>query len=425
MKNNGENVRRGKNGALVFSYLNPSSHGFYVSLFVRGGSMHEDFSECGIAHFFEHTAIRNVNKSFGGELYALLDEYGIEFNATTYSEMTQFYLSGAKKNFRFAADVLMRVFLPIALSADEICAERGRIKAEIRESDERTSLLSFTNEIVHEGTSLSRPITGTLKSVRNITKSRLEAYRKRILTPENVFFYVTGNVSDEDLSYLFNLVEALPRGEGKINSNLAPVSRNFFKRIPKIYVKNADFTAARFTFDLDMTSLSLAETDLLYDVLLSGYNSKLFIELSEKRGLFYDVTGSLERYSNIGTLSFSFEVREAVLYEATERIVEILKELAHTPLPENRCMRAPYVDNAQLLLDSPSELAFTFAYDNHIMGMQYSDVDSRMCEYASVSPERIALAAQRIFRLENLTFTVKGNKKKIDTSRLLEVLSNL
>jgi hypothetical protein len=39
-----------------------------------------------------------------GELYPLLDKHGIEFNASTYSEMVQFYITGAKSNFNIAAE---------------------------------------------------------------------------------------------------------------------------------------------------------------------------------------------------------------------------------------------------------------------------------------------------------------------------------
>lgn len=421
----GEEHFKSKNGVDVFRYANRALHGFHLSLFVRAGSMHEAEDECGVSHFFEHAAIRNINRIMNGELYSLLDAYGIEFNASTYSEMIQFYVGGAEKNFRRAAQVLMKVLSPIVLTAAEVSMERARIKAEIRESDERSSLTSFTNATVHGSTSLARSITGTLGSVNGINRARLSLFGERALVAENIFFYATGCVSDGDINELISLIDRAHIGHGSCNRNMAPVSNYFGKRVPEIHIKNADFTMVRFTFDLDMSRVTLAESDLLYDIILGGYNSDFFIELSEKRGMFYDVSGSLERYENIGTLSFSFEIKESALYESVEQTVAILSQMKDRELPEGKCMRAAYTDNAYMLLDDARELNFTFAYDNHIMNAAYGDIDARIRAYSSVTPERIRELAGEIFRTENLTFTMKGRAARVDRGRLLNLLARL
>jgi hypothetical protein len=64
--------------------------------------MHE--SRPGITHFLEHAAIRNVARTMDGGLYQTLDRYGMEFNASTYSEMVQFYITGATPKFSLGAE---------------------------------------------------------------------------------------------------------------------------------------------------------------------------------------------------------------------------------------------------------------------------------------------------------------------------------
>ena len=202
-----EQCRKTKNGVNIYAYKNPASHGFYISLFVKAGSMYESEAENGITHFLEHIAIRNVNAVRGGKLYSELDEYGVDFNASTYSEMVQFFVSGAKKNFAVASSMLTDVLSPIILKSDEIESERKRIRAEIRESDDKTSLLSFSNSFVFEGTSLKRPIAGSSASISRITKAKLESYRKSVFAPENMFFYVTGSFDECDIDLLAELIE--------------------------------------------------------------------------------------------------------------------------------------------------------------------------------------------------------------------------
>ncbi len=419
-----EHVRVLKNGIKLYSCKNPSLNGFYISLFVRAGSMYESERDAGITHFLEHVSIRNVNTLMKGELYSLLDRYGIEFNASTYSEMVQFYVSGAKCNFKVGADIISHLFEPIVLTPEEIRTECGRIKAEIRENDERGSLANFTSSIVHAGTSLARSITGSASSISKISKARLENYRRSVYSCENIFLYVTGSFSDDDIDFLDDLTQNVKLDVHLERKNLAPVSEGFFKRESKIYIKNADYTMVRFTFDMDMTKIGIAESDLLYDILLGGYSSRFFIEMSEREGLFYDIGGASERYGNIGTLSFYYEVKPSVLYRAVERTLELLRSFVSEPPTESECMKAGYVDNAYMLYDDMRELNFTMAYDNHILGAGYSSLDERREAYRTVTPARLAQIADMLFRPENLTLTLKGKKSKTDTQRLEALIRN-
>ena len=417
-----EEKRIAKNGIPVFSYANSHSHGFFISMFLKAGCMYESEEENGITHFLEHAAIRNVNKLMQGNLYRELDRCGMEFNASTYSEMVQFYISGAEPHFRSAAQMISRLLSKIVLDRSELDAERDRIKAEIREVDDKSTLAFIANEEVWKDTALSRPITGTAASVSKITLSRLEKYRERIFSKENIFFYVTGNVNNDNLSYLCDLIGEYELTGYEIHRNEVILPKDFGKREKKIKIKNADFTKIRYSFDVDMSRVSCCELDLLYDAVLGGYSSDFFIELSEKRGLFYDLGGSVERYVGAGVFSFSYELRESKLYEAAAMTAELLRGYSERLRDPEKCMRAGYVDNAYMLLDDVRELCFTFAYDNHILGLGYSDIEERRRAYSEITPERLCEVAREVFRPENLTVTIKGNKKRIVLDKLQNII---
>ena len=418
-----------KNGIEIYSYKNPALHGFSISLFLRAGLMYENEREQGITHFLEHVLIRNINKQKGGKLYATLDRHGVEFNAATYSEMVQFYAHGASANFAVGADVIASFFNPIILTAAEISTERKRIKAEIREGDEKNSIASFSAAQVYAETSLAGSITGTNKSVDRITLTRLEEYRKKVFTKENVFVYVTGAFSESDLEGLCDLVGkadlSTPSLPEDIHCNIAPVSRYFGKRNAAVVVKNADYTSVRFSFDMDMSKVDDNAADVLYDMLLSGYSSPFFIEMSEERGLFYDASGAVEKFKNIGNLYFGYEVKERDIYAAAEITVDILNDYAKNLRSPEEIIKAGYVDNAPLLYDDMRELNFTMAYDNHIMGAGYKTLEDRIAAYRALTPESIRDTARALFRPDNLTVTVKGNKKRIDVEKLKDILAKL
>jgi predicted Zn-dependent peptidase len=114
-----------ENGVRIYAFENPAQHGFYLSLFVRAGSIYEKEEESGITHFLEHALIRNVHHRMGERLYAELDRFGLEFNASTYNEMVHFYVSGAKANFAKGAEILCRVFSEITLPKSEISSMKS------------------------------------------------------------------------------------------------------------------------------------------------------------------------------------------------------------------------------------------------------------------------------------------------------------
>ena len=384
--------------------------------------MYEDEGEGGYSHFFEHIVFRNINRIMAGELYRELDKRGMEFNASTYSEMVQFYVSGADKHFDSAARMISSLLSPIVLDRTELDAERERIKAEIREVDDKSSLAFISGASVWAGTPLARPITGTLGSVSRISLSKLEKYRRRIFNKENIFFYVTGNVTDESLKLLTEYIGTYALDGEEIHDNAAPVPDEFHNRPKSIKLKNADFTKIRYSFDVDMSRVSSWELDLLYDAVLGGYSSDFFIELSEKRGLFYDLGGTVERYVGAGVFSFSYELKESKLYEAARMTADLLRAYTQRVIDADRCMRAVYVDNAYMLLDDPRELCFTFAYENHVLGLGYGGIEDRRRAYESITPERLREVACEVFRPENLTVTLKGHKKRIDINKLETII---
>jgi len=414
-----------KNGAVVYSYKNPALHSFFISLFLRAGSVYESADESGITHFLEHVAIRNVNAIMNGELYRTLDRCGLEFNAYTCQDFVQFYVSGASEHFGVGAEILSRLFSPIVLSKHDVDAERKRIKAEIRESDEKNSLTGFTSRIVYKGSPLANPILGANKTVDRITRRRLEEHRKSSFSKENLFFYVTGSFSGADLASLCERVGQLDIPSAPPREGIIPQPTDFMKRGGGVYVKNADFTMMKFTFDIDEELAQRPECDVIYDMLLCGYNSRFFIEMSENRGLFYDINGSLDRFRGLATFSFSYEVKEKEIYRAAELTVDILKRFLGERLSESDVIRAPYTTNAYMLFDDAREFNFTYAYDNHILDRGYNTVEDRVRAYEAVTAESIIEVAKQIFRLDNLTLTIKGKRSRIDAQRLENILSSL
>lgn len=381
--------------------------------------MYEDEKDNGITHFLEHIIFRNINHLMGGRMYKEIDKMGLYFNGATYKEFMQLYIIGAPKYFQQAFDILTRAFEPVTLPVEDLETEKQRVKAEIRESDDFKTLDYFAGTCVWENTPLSRTIAGSRSNVNCFTRRKMENYRSEVFTSDNLFFYVTGNVSEEDMKEAVRKTGNLSVGSKPLNrKNYAEVPEHFGKRKQNVFVKNSKDTIVQFSFDFDKTKYTYAELTVLYDILFSGENSLIHQELSEKRGMIYSYTSVLEKYNNIGRIYFAYEIKQKDLYESV-RIVksalinlsEDLEEHLKTVLPE-------YTDNAYMVYDDNEDFNWMRAYENHIMNEKSKGIDDTTRGFMEINRNRVEKMAGEIFRPENLVITLKGHKNKIDIERI-------
>lgn len=415
-----------QNGIQIYAYPNEHLHSFCIALYVKAGCLYETDETCGITHFMEHIAFRNIDHIYEHHLYEYLDRYGLTFNACTYKEFVQFSITGSPKYFERAAEILTLVLHPLVLSKEEIDMERQRIKAEIREYDDKSTLDYFTDQIVWEDTPLKNPITGKKKILNAIGKRKLCKNHEEMYTTNHIFFYLTGAVDAQHIHLLSKHAEKYQlKKSNEYRTNTAPIPKTFFKRNGLVEIKKNDVFYVRFSFDIDTSKYTKAELDLFYDVLFSGHSGIIYQELSEKRGLIYSHDASLEQYSNIGNLYFSFEVQQASLLTAIEIIIEHLHKLKKIFPRDLACLTAPYIDNALMMCDHTEDLNWNFAYENHILNCNYADINARINSYAAVTEKRLIEMANEIFTRPNLLLTLKGKKKKIDTQKIKERLSQI
>lgn len=416
-----EEKRMTKSGIPVYSYPNPALHGFCLSLYVRAGSLYETESQSGETHLIEHMVFRNINHRMQGEMYPMLDRCGLSFNAETYKEFVQFYIVGAKEHFADAVTVFSHLFDPMILPRDQILPEKLRIKSEIRESNEATSLDYFSDRIVWDNTSLARSILGRAGTLDKMGSSYLTDAAKRIFSKQNLFFYVTGAVTEEDLESFCSAMSDPVADVTELRDNTAPLPENFGDRPREIFVKNSDETVVRFSFDFHPERYTNAELMLLYDILFYGECGKVYRELSDKTGLVYSFDPCMERYRNGGVLHLKYEVRPGNLERSVQIVCDLLQNLKDGLTDELDYVRPLYLDNSGLLFDNGEEFNWNRAYEVHILDCPYPDHAARKEAFASVSAARISELAREIFCTCNLTLAIKGRKKQINREKLLEI----
>lgn len=246
------------------------------------------------------------------------------------------------------------------------------------------------------------------------------------MAANNIFFYISGNYPESSLSVLTRLLEPYSFSFLKEErENIAPVPKRFGQRKPKIYVKNSKKTCVCFSVDIDASRYTLAEKNLLFDILFEGEFCKIHQELSEKKGYVYSYDPCFQHYNNIGQMTLVYEVLPKHLYDSVETVIEVLKSMKEGITDELSYVLPHYIDNAGFLLDDTEEFNWVRAYEGHILDVYYKDIEERTESYRSVTTERMTQICREVFRQSNILLTIKGKKKKVDKERLSKILCTL
>ncbi len=415
-----------EDGIDIYVLPTPHLHSFCIGVCLVAGSMYEDIKNNGITHLYEHSVFRNIKKKYDSDFYELLTENGISFNASTYKEFVYFEISGLAEGINFAADIVEKLFDPIELTVAEYETEKRRIKAEIREESEFATLQYFADTKVWENTSLANTISGYCGTIDRISLKALNKFREETVTAENVFLYVTGNLSPSDTMKIKNAVSKMNVSRnGLPKDNKAPIPDCFGKRAHEIHVKQSDFCLVRMSFDIDNSLCNTGVRDALYSALFEGEDAIFFQRMSEREPLIYSYDSTLEQYRNISCIKFQYEISSKNLARSLETVCRIFEDVKKGDFRFDNSMKKLYTKWA-LMRDEAANLNWAMAYMKRILGeTDFEITEGKPALYTEVTLEDVKRAAKDIFTRKNLVCALKGKKKNIDTKALNLILNAL
>ena len=407
----------------IYSIANPYLHSFSLCLYIKSGLMYESKDEKGVTHLFEHMVFRNLKNKYSEDFYRLLIKHKLTFNACTYKEFVQFEINGLPSGFGFAADVICHIFDDICVSKTEYCSEVKRVKAEMRENSEKTTIGYFADKIAWNNTPLCEIISGSCGVLDKLSQRKMNEFKNKIFSSHNYFFYVTGNITEQQVNQLSDsIIKRVNIGNKECLNryNTAAVPADFSNRKLEINVKNSRYYIVRISFDADNEKCPLNVQNLLYSVLFEGDDSLVFKELSEDNPYVYSFDSTHEQYNNISMIKLEFEVSKRHLYDAVEKLCELFFSIKRGEFSLENAVNKQIM-RQKTLLDSPSELNLHVAYENHILRNKQAFFN----DYTTVKKEALISGAKEIFSVKNLVFALKGEKKSIDEQKLKNSLKKL
>ena len=344
----------------------PSVRSAAIGIWVNVGSRDETPAVAGASHFLEHLLFKGTTRRTALEISATIEAVGGEMNAFTSKEYTCFYARVIDTDLPMAIDVVSDLITSSIVSALDVDAERKVVLEEIamRDDDPSDLVHDLYAETYYGDTTLGRPILGTVKSIKEMSRSSVFNYYKKKYLPQDLVVAVAGNIKHKRVVAMVE--EALSRdnfldvkGAPQIRLN-TPVKTKPMRSVGLLTRKTEQ---AHMFYGME----GVARADdrrfamgVLASALGGGMSSRLFQEIREKRGLAYSVYAYAQQFAGSGQIGFYAGCNPAKAIEVVEIIREILADVAENGMSHEEIERAKGAVRGSLVLsqeDSGSRMS--------------------------------------------------------------------
>lgn len=308
------------NGLRVI-HKNTGANVSYCGFAINVGTRDEKENEHGMAHLVEHMIFKGTTNRRAWHILNRMESVGGEINAYTNKEETVVYSAFLKQDLPRAVDLLCDIVFNSTFPEKEIEKEVDVIIDEILSYEDNPSELIYDDfeDALFAGCSLGRNILGTPKALKSFTRKDVLSFVRKYYTPSNMVFFLYGDGKD---LYLKRMLE---------NRTQEVSAKNFKikRKTPEKYIKtnNTLYRATNQAHVLIGNRTYSAKDKkrtplfLLNNILGGpGMNSRLNVELREKRGYVYNVESSLASYTDTGVFATYFGTDA----KRTDRCVEII-----------------------------------------------------------------------------------------------------
>ena len=344
----------------------PSVRSAAIGIWVNVGSRDETPAVAGASHFLEHLLFKGTTRRNALEISATIEAVGGEMNAFTSKEYTCFYARVIDTDLPMAIDVVSDLITSSIVSALDVDAERKVVLEEIamRDDDPSDLVHDLYAETYYGDTQLGRPILGTIKSIKDMTRSSVFNYYKKKYLPQDLVVAVAGNIKHKRVVAMVE--EALSR-DNFLDVKGAPQIR------PNTAVKTKPMhTVGLLTRKTEQAHMfygmeGVARSDerrfamgVLASALGGGMSSRLFQEIREKRGLAYSVYAYAQQFAGSGQIGFYAGCNPTKAIEVVEIIREVLADVADNGMSHEEIERAKGAVRGSLVLsqeDSGSRMS--------------------------------------------------------------------
>ena len=318
-----------------------------VGIWINIGSRDEGSATAGASHFLEHLLFKGTKNRSALDISSAIEAVGGEMNAFTSKEYTCFYARVIDSDLALAIDVLGDLITSSVVDAADVKAEANVVLEEIamRDDDPSDLIHDLFLETYYGNSQLGRPILGTTKSIKSMSRNTVYNYYKKKYLPQDIVVAVAGNVKHKDV--VRKVEAALSRDNfldrPKTDFRLRTSSPAKISGRNKVGIIDRKTEQAHLLFGVDGVSRNddrRFALSILASALGGGMSSRLFQEIREKRGLAYSVYSYIQQFAGSGSLSFYAGCQPQKAEEVISIIRDITIEVANNGITNEEIIRA-------------------------------------------------------------------------------------
>jgi predicted Zn-dependent peptidase len=310
-----------------------------LGVWLTRGSRHESNEQGGIAHFVEHMLFKGTETRSAEDIAQEIDSVGGQLDAFTAKEYASYYIKVLDEHLPVAVDLLSDIVRHPKFVPAEVDREKKVILEEIKMVEDTPDDLVHEVFTQHfwEGHPLGRPILGSPETVESFAADTLRDYFSRAYVAPNLIVAAAGNVEHARARDLIGAVfHDVPRA-GEKAADAPP------RVAPQLIVRTKELEQSHIC--LGTTGYPQKHDDryvsYILNTLLGGsMSSRLFQNVREKRGLAYAVFSGLSSYRDAGSLTVYAGCASEAVGEVIDLVVQEMKELKRTPVPEAELRRS-------------------------------------------------------------------------------------
>lgn len=368
-----------------------------IDTWIKTGSIDEEDSNNGVAHFLEHLFFKGTKTHEPGEFDKILETKGAITNAATSKDFTHYYITIPSKDFDLAMDLHGDMMLHPLIPRKEMEKERKVVLEEIsKDLNSPTKIMQDNlNSMLYTTHPYKRKVIGRSDVIETITRDQVLSFYNKNYSPSNM---VTVIIGDVDANHAIEKTKEAFNAEYKkqtktIYTKEAPLTKQQ-KKVEYLDTESGYMVIGfRGTPIDDKDSYAL---DVLATILGDGRSSVLNQVLKEKKRIAFsvDAGNSTFRDDGIFYISANYEPTKCKIVQDTifNEIEKIQKNGVtddQLKLAKNIIERSTYYSR-ESITNIATEIGYTMALTNDI-----KFYDTYLDNIKNVSKEDVKKVAEK------------------------------
>ena len=380
----------------------------HCGIIINIGSRDELKDQQGIVHFWEHMAFKGTKKRKAYQIINILESVGGELNAFTTKEKICFYASVLDAHFNKTISLLTDITFNSIFPSVEIEKEKKVIL------DEMQMYLDLPNESLQDDFEtllfadhpMGRNILGNEKSITSFKHIDFLQFIRKNLNDSRIVISIVGNVPALRCRKIVEKhVCGIQLPAGNLN-RIPPEALHAKSQVLKKNISRSYCAIGNTAYPVN--DLNRMKFFMLTNIIGGpAMNSRLNMELREKRGLVYSVDASYTPYSDTGVFGIFFGTEKKQLERCIRLINAELKKLKTIHLGTLQLHKSKEQIIGQLAMAEENNVNLMIMLGRSLLDLGYVQVlDDIFNEIRKIQAGEIIQMANEIFNENEISCLV-------------------